>query len=100
MKPGPERDNTAEMIAKLQEAADLLIAAADAVRTVDVWISISAHHGTQFIVDNRVYQLNTELEGPITIRQVRDGSLIYRARNETDFLPLNGACSQDARTAA
>ncbi len=70
------------------------------MRKVDVWISIEAHHGTQFVLDGKAFRIREDLNGPIFVRSARDVGLIFRVGKDGEFRPLAEVCDPDLRTAA
>lgn len=95
-----EREHAAERIAQLEQTRDRLRETIDSMRKVDVWASIMIHHGAQFVVDGRVWQLREDVEGPVTIRRTRDGTLQYRVGKAGEPRPLLELCDPDLKSAA
>ena len=89
-----------ERVAQFEQTRDRLRETIDALRTVNVWVSIVIHHGAQFVVDGRVWELREDLAGPVTIRMARDGALEYRVGKGGEPRPLIEVCDPDLRTAA
>lgn len=96
LKPGAKRDDATTQLDALRAKRDQLATAADELRVVDLWVSLTIHHATEIVVDKRIHRIARDLRGPITIKQARDGSLIYSAGEADEFQPLAEVCLDGA----
>lgn len=96
----PERALATARVSELEEAHAQLQGLVEAAKTVDVWVSLEIHAGTQFVLESRVFQVRQTMSGPVSIRWARDAGLMYRVGREGEFRPLIEKCDADVRTAA
>lgn len=99
LQPGKERDDASSQLESIRTKRDQLADAARDLRVVDLWVSLTIHHATEIVVDNRVHRIAHDLQGPIVIKQARDGSLIYNAGDADTFEPLAELCVDGAAMA-
>jgi uncharacterized protein (DUF342 family) len=100
LEGAPERALATARVAELEDAHAQLQGLVEAAKTVDVWVSLEVHAGTQFVLESRVFQVRQTMSGPVSIRWARDAGLIYRVGREGEFRPLIEKCDADVRSAA